>query len=315
MNAPVNVRTPRPASSDIDFRAMVRTIWTKKWLIGAVSFAAAVVAVVVSLLLPDIYRSEALLAPSDPENNSGIAALASQYAGLASLAGINLEAGKTDKTALGLEILQSRRFITEFIEKHDALVPLIAADDWDASTRELKIDADDYDVDSREWVRTVWPPKSTIPSAHEAYEEFMEILEIEQDQATGFVTISIEHYSPVVARNWVAWLIDDLNQSIMQRDVSEAKQAIEFLNDQITSTSLANLQSVFSTLIEEHTRTVMLASVTDEYLLKVIDPPIEPEIKEKPKRALIVVLSAFLALLLATVFVLIFEPMRASDQE
>jgi LPS O-antigen subunit length determinant protein (WzzB/FepE family) len=97
----------------------------------------------------------------------------------------------------------------------------------------------------------------------------------------------------------VDWLVNDLNLSIMRQDVAEAEQAIEYLNSQIEKTSLADLQTVFFSLIEEQTKTVMLANVTDEYLLRTLDPAVVPELKSKPKRSLIVIFSALLGSVLA----------------
>jgi LPS O-antigen subunit length determinant protein (WzzB/FepE family) len=295
---------------EIDLRELFRVLWAGKWLIGGITFTAAVIAVVVALMLPNIYRSEVLLAPNDQDDAGGLSALAAQYGGLASLAGINIGDGSSDKTAIGLEILKSRKFISEYIESHDILVPLIAATGWDSETGKLKIDSDDYDVVSGTWVRDVWPPRKTIPSSLEAYEEFMKILSASQDKESGFVTVSVEHYSPDVAKQWVDWLIDDLNQSTMRRDVADAEQAIEYLNEQIENTSLVDLQNVFFSLIEEQTKTVMLAEVSDEYLLRTLDPAVVPEMKSKPRRALIVIISALLGSLLATAVILVSTSFR-----
>ena len=68
-------------------------------------------------------------------------------------------------------------------------------------------------------------------------------------------------------------------------------EAIKYLNDQIKNTSLAELQNVFFSLIEEQTKTVMLAKVTDEYLLKTLDPAVAPELEAEPERILIVILA------------------------
>jgi len=127
------------------------------------------------------------------------------------------------------------------------------------------------------------------------------------------VRVSVEHYSPTVARQWVDWLVDDLNSEIMRQDVSEAEQAIEYLNKQIANTSLAELQTVFFSLIEEQTKTVMLAKVSSEYLLKTLDPAVAPEEKAKPKRALIAVLGTLLGGFLGIVIVLIRSSMRKED--
>lgn len=293
------------SSDEIDLHEVFRALWAGKWLIGGVTVASAVIAVIVALMLPNVYRAEALLAPNDQEGAGGLSALASQFGGLASLAGISLDSDAGDETLIGLEILQSRQFISEFIQRHDALVPLMAAKGWDADTGELKIDSDDYDSATNTWVRRVRPPKKTIPSLQEAYEEFMDIMSVRQDKNTGLVTIAVEHYSPTVAKQWVDWLIDDLNASIMRQDVAEAEQAIEYLSDQIKNTSVASLQNVFFNLIEEQLKTVMLAEVTDEYLFRTLDPAIAPDMKTKPKRSLIVILSALLGFFLAMAAVLL----------
>ena len=122
----------------------------------------------------------------------------------------------------------------------------------------------------------------------------MDILAVSQDKKSGLVKVSVEYYSPTIAKKWVDWLIDDLNAVIMQQDVAEAEQAIDYLKKQIDNTSLADLQNVFFRLIEEQTKTVMLARVSSAYWLKTLDPAVVPELKAKPKRLLIVILATLL---------------------
>jgi uncharacterized protein involved in exopolysaccharide biosynthesis len=166
-------------------------------------------------------------------------------------------------------------------------------------------------VEAETWVRKVRLPRKVVPSMQEAYEKFTEdVLTIGQNSRTGYVTITVEHYSPYVAKQWVTWLVEDLNETIMQKDVHEAKQAIEYLNEQIKATSLAELRSVFSRLIEEQTKTIMLAAVTDEYLFKTVDPPVAPEEKIRPKRSIIVLLGAFLSGVVALLLVVFLNSRR-----
>ena len=297
---------PAPYDEGIDLRELLRILWAGKWVIGGITFAATVIAVIVALMLPNIYRAEALLAPNQEQAAGGLSALAAQYGGLASLAGINLGGGSSDKTDVGLEILKSRKFVSDFIQRHEILVPLMAAKGWDLETGELRIDSGIYDVSAKKWVRKVRPPRKTIPSLQEAYKEFNEeIFSVSQDKITGFVTLAVEHYSPTIAKQWVDWLVQDINATVMRQEVDEAEQAIEYLNKQIMATSLADLQNVFFRLIEEQTKTVMLANVSKEYLLKTLDPAVAPEKKAKPMRALIVLLSAILSGFLALLVVLI----------
>ncbi len=280
---------------EIDLRALFRVLWAGKWIIVATTVVGAVVAVVVALMMPNIYRSEALLAPNQDQRAGGLPALAAQYGGLASLAGINLASDSSDKTALGLEILKSRRFVSSFIERHDILVPLMAAKGWNPKTGELDIDSQIYDTAAGKWVRQASPPRKAIPSEQESYRKFnTDILTVSQDRNTGFVKIAVEHYSPTVAKQWVDWLVQDINATVMRQDVDEAQQAIEYLEEQIAATPLADLQNVFFRLIEEQTKTVMLARVSPEYIFRTVDPAIAPEIKSRPRRKVIVLLGLLL---------------------
>ena len=290
--------------SEVSIRDILRPLWLRKWLIGGATSTAALVSVIVALLLPDIYRAQALLVPNNQERATGLSALAAQYGGLANLAGINLGSDSANKAALGLEVLRSRKFIAEFIGRHDIMVPLMAAKEWDAETGELKIDPKIYDVTTREWVRDVKPPRTASPSKQEAYETFSTNLSVNQDAQSGLVAIAVDHLSPVVAKQWVDWLVLDINAATMRHDVAQAEQAIEYLNEQIASTSLADLQSVFFSLIEEQTKTVMLANISNEYLFRTIDPAVVPEKRAKPRRKVIVVLSTFLGFMGSAIIVL-----------
>lgn len=300
------IPTPYPTKVDIDFKQLFLTLWSGKWLILAFTFVGSAIGVVVALMLPDIYRSEALLAPNHDQGSGNLSTLAGQYGGLASLAGINLRSPSADKTTLGLETLKSRKFISDFIERHDLLVPLMAADGWRSSSNELTIDQDIYDADSGTWVRSAEPPRMPQPSAQEAYEVFRnDVLRVGQDATTGYVSVAVEHYSPHVARQWVDWLVEDINSEIMRQEVAEAEQAIEYLNQQISATSLADLQNVFFRLIEEQTKTVMLAQVSPEYIFRTIDPAVAAELRATPNRALIAIIGFLLGGLIGTVVVLV----------
>ncbi len=105
MIEPEQPRPSTPYDDEIDLRELFRTLWAGKWLIGGITFATTVIAVIVALMLPNIYRAEALLAPNQDEGVGGLSALAAQYGGLASLACIDLRSGSSDKIALVLDIL------------------------------------------------------------------------------------------------------------------------------------------------------------------------------------------------------------------
>ena len=144
-------------------------------------------------------------------------------------------------------------------------------------------------------MREVGPGFQIKPSPQEAHHEFVkEYLGVSEDKKTGFVTISVKHLSPSVARDWVTLLINGINEAIRARDVQEAEKSIKFLNEQRLKTSLVSLTEVFSDLIEEQTKTMMLASASTEYVFRDNRAPVAPERKSEPQRALICVLGTML---------------------
>ena len=55
----------------------------------------------------------------------------------------------------------------------------------------------------------------------------------------------------------------------------------------------------------EETQKILLAETREEYIFETIDPPVKPEIKTAPKRALIVIISTMLGGLFSLFAVLV----------
>jgi uncharacterized protein involved in exopolysaccharide biosynthesis len=291
---------------EIDLKELWHAIWAGKKLIIAITFVFALSSVFYALSLPNIYKASVVLAPaSDSSGAGGLSRLAGQFGGLASLAGINLGGGNTDKTGIALEVLKSRQFIENFINKHNLLVPLMAVKKWDIVNDKLIYDDEIYNIEEKKWVRDVKFPKTPKPSNWEAFKAFSDILAVSKDKESGMVTLSIDYYSPQIAIEWLTWLVKDINTTMRDKDKTEAQNSIDFLSKKLEQTQLADMQKVFYQLIEEQTKTIMLAEVSDEYVLKTIDPANSPDEKAKPKRALIVVLATMLGGMLSVLIVLV----------
>ncbi|MBA6381041.1 LPS O-antigen length regulator [Colwellia sp. BRX10-1] len=293
------------SDDDIDLAELWRAIWSGKYIIIVISFIFAVSSIAFALSKPDVYKASILLAPASSDSAGGMGALAGQFGGLASLAGISLGGGGTDKTALALEIIKSRAFLETFIIKHELLVPLMASENWDRATDSLVINKELYDSKNKKWLREVSYPKKSVPSSWEAYQQFLSLLAISQDKITSLVTIDIEFYSPDIAKKWLVWLITDVNNFMREQDEKEAQSSIDYLTKQLEKTEVSAMETVFYQLIEEQTKNMMLTKVSAEYVLKTIDPAQVPDTKAKPKRALIAVLGTMLGGILSVLIVLI----------
>ncbi|MEF1327669.1 Wzz/FepE/Etk N-terminal domain-containing protein [Vibrio sp. M260121] len=296
----------QPPHDEIDLGELFKALWKGKWIIIATTFVFAVGAVLYALSLPNIYKADALLAPAESSNGGGLSKMAGQLGGLAALAGVNLGAGESSQTDLAVQVMKSRQFVEAFINKHELLVPLMAAKGWDLANNKLILDEDLYNSKTGEWLREPNGLRGATPTAQEAFEVFSkEVLSVNKDKESGLYTVSVKNYSPYVAQQWVNWLIEDINKVMRERTIAEASQNLSYLNTQLQKTAVADMQSMFYKLIEEQTKNLMLAEVQDEFIFKTVDPAIIPELKDSPKRALICVLSTLLGIMFGGIIVLI----------
>lgn len=309
---------PQPVaidSDEIDLRELFKAIWKGKWIIIATTFVFAVASVAYALSLPNIYKSDALLAPAENSNGGGLSKMAGQLGGLAALAGVNLGGGESSQTDLAVQVIKSRQFVDAFINKHDLLVPLMAAKEWDLANNKLVLNEELYDASTGEWLREPKGLRGTTPTAQEAFEVFTkEVLSVNQDKDSGLYTVAVKHYSPYIAQQWVHWLVQDINKVMRERTIAETSQNLDYLNAQLQKTAVADMQSTFYKLIEEQTKSLMLAEVQEEFVFKTVDPAVVPELKNGPRRALICVLGTLLGGILGVMIVLVKFTFRKSEE-
>ncbi|PQJ44926.1 LPS O-antigen length regulator [Vibrio campbellii] len=301
--------------NEIDLSEVLSAIWRGKWIVVITTILFAILSVLYAINKPNIYRADVLLAPADSSGGNAISKMAGQLGGLASIAGVNLGGAEANQTELAVQVLQSRLFIDKFITNHDLLVPIMASTGWNMATNELLIDESVFDSSENAWVREPQGLRGKEPSSQEAYEVFMEEnLSLHQDKDTGFYRLSIMHYSPFLAQAWANLLVTELNDEMRLRAISDANKNLKYLKEQLQNTSVSEMQSTFYSLIEEQTKSLMLAKTQDEFSFKVIDPAVAPEIKAQPKRALICILGTLLGTILGITIVLIMFAYKKNEK-
>lgn len=284
-----------PNSDELSLRELVLVLWGKKLFILGSVILSAIVAVVYVKSLPNIYRSDALLSPVVAKSGLNVSG---QLGGLAALAGVDIGKGAgSSNVDLALQIIKSRAFVKKFIEQHSLSVPLMASVDWDKNSNELIIDNEIYHEINKEW-------SEKPPTEQEMYKAFVSLLLIKTDKVDGVITISFDHYSPGFAQQVVSSLIKDINDEMRNRDINDAQLSVSFLNDKLNETTVSDLRTMLFSLIQEQTKTIMLASVKKEYTLSVIDPAVVPELKVAPKRAIIVLAIILLVFMISCFYVL-----------
>ena len=295
------------ADHEIDLIEIFNILWARKILIIFLTLISCVLSVLYALSLPNIYQSSATIAAQEQIGGGG--STTGVLAGVASMAGVDLSAD-ADKVQHGMKIMTSYSFIEDFIDKHGLLVPLMAANGWDREKNQLIINSKIYNSESGQWVRKPSPTQNPQPSLQEAHREFLEILDVKKDKRTGLIEVSIEFFSPHLAKEWVSLMIEDVNSLMRDKDVMQAQKSIEYLSSEIGNTTYAEVKTALSDLIQSQTRTIMVARSTPEYVFQTLDPAYASEYKLKPKRAILCIIGAIVGFLLSLASALIVNKFR-----
>ncbi len=307
MNGQTDTRLPEGHGDGISLRELLSVLWGGRLLIVATTGVMVVLALIYALNTPNEYTAQATFAPVSGEDGGSLSSLAGQFGGLASLAGINLGAGSSQKSDIALLTLKSRAFVTRFIREHKLEPMLMAGIGWDHQRQEWLFDDSRYLSETGEWlVQKRWfgKPRAPEPTDWDLYDRFSELMTVSQNKDNGVVTLSIKSYSPLAAKQWVDTMMADLNAHMRRRDVSEAEARIRFLEEKLEQTNIAEMQQVFYQLIEGETRTVMMANAQAEYVFRSIDPAVVPQEKSEPKRGLLLVLAFLLGSILSAMTVI-----------
>jgi len=288
---------------EIDLRELFSVLWAGKKVIVAITGLFAVAAVVYALSIANEYKASIVIAPAQQEGG-GLSGALGQLGGLASLAGVSLGGGGGSEAAVAQEIMQSWGFVEQFIVNNELEVEVFAAEGWNKTSNVLTIDSDLYDKDSNKWLIDE-DGQLRAPTSWELYEAFSKRLSVSEDKKSGLTSVSIEYFSPIVAKNWVDLYVAAINEHMRQRKLSQVNSNIEYLQAQIEKTSIAEMREVFYQIIEEQVKNKMLAEASPEYAFVTVSPSMVPEEKSKPKRALMCILGTLLGGLLSVLYVLV----------
>jgi len=285
---------------DIDLIEIFKVIISGKLTIFSFTLLFAFFSIVYSLSLDDMYKSQTLQSFNEESNNS---VLPSNLGNIASFAGINMPSQGENKSALVIETIKSREFFQHLISFEEVLPSIMIVESFDSTTGDLIFDETIYDSKNNKWIEnsTFLQNKPTYLEAHKTY---LELLNLNLDDKTGFLTISVEHLSPFFAKDFLELIINEVNALIRQRDLEESSEALLYLQTELTRTNLKELKDSINKLAQAQLERQMLAKVKKEYIIKSIDPPFVPELKSGPQRALICIFGTILGAMLGIFIVL-----------
>jgi LPS O-antigen subunit length determinant protein (WzzB/FepE family) len=290
-------------NEDVDLNKVLSLCWNQKILILSITLFISICSIIYALSLPDIYTSKVVLAPASQENS-----LSSRLGGLSalgSMAGLSLPSDSSSKSQEAIQRIQSFEFFSTYFLPNIKLENIMSVKKWIPEKNLLVYDEDEFDINSNNWVRDITYPKQIKPSPQEAFKTYEEIISVYEDKKTSFVTISIDHKSPIIAKEWLDIIIYQINESMRKIDAEIAQNSVNYLNEVSKSTNFKSLKEAIVKLLEDQMQTIMLTASSEAYVFKVIDSPIVSEERSKPKRVLMVILATILGCFfsLAVIFI------------
>ena len=290
---------------DISLIDLYKILWKKKIYILLTSFSVAFACLFYANSLEDIYRSETLLAPS---SDSDSAPSMGMLSGVASIAGINIPSSSSANNVLiSIERLKSLDFFEMVVDKHSLYFELEAVNGWNSANNTLIVNTDIYDNKKNQWISDDEFAINGRPSIQKIHANFLENFSVYYDNKNGFVSLSVDHFSPHVAKKILEIFIKEINETTRKEDISTAQQIISYLEEENLNTRNIDLKLGINSLIQSQIKKIAIANSSPQYVLKVISPPYAPESKFSPSRLLIVLIGFFLGSIFSSMFFIFYR--------
>jgi uncharacterized protein involved in exopolysaccharide biosynthesis len=246
-----------------------------KWLIFGIVFVTGLSAVIITLMMPNIYRSEATIIPRQQEKSatsSAISALGA-FSGMAGeFVGLG-GGGDIDKFEV---VLESRELARRVMEKYE-LMPELFEEHWDPIKKQWK--------------------ENLAPTMQDAYRAIVGMLTVSRNRKTEVLTVKFDNEDPRFAKIMADNYLTELSESLREETLKDAAENKRFLQEQLEQTSDPLLKVKISELLAKEIEKETFARAQKYYGFIVLDPPIapDPNKKVKPKRSLICILSVTIA--------------------
>ncbi len=273
-----------------------------KVMIFSVVVLAGIAAVVISLRMPNVYRTEATIAPTTQEKGGGaLSALGGFGAMIASEVGI----GATGSLEQFDVVLKSRGLTNTIIREHN-LLPIIFDKSWDAKTGDWKVGEPSSLQKASAAILGMFsttPDKkkdvSKSPTLQDAYNAIQAMLSLKPDKKQNVMRLSFESTDPKMAQTILNYYIVGLSEFLRRQTLEDAAAQQVHLSQQLAKTTDPLLKNMLYELIAKQIEKETLAKIQRYYSFIVIDPAFVPERKFKPKRAQICMISIVVAFFIA----------------
>lgn len=317
----INCQRDFDQDDEINLLELWQVIWKRRKFIAYFAGIVVVLTVIVSLLMTNIYESKATIMTVESKSATGgsgmAAALAAMGGGLASMIGTPDSASAAEISTL----LKSNILRSKIIQEYN-LLPILFSDQWDEEKKRWKEPSflDEIISLASKLIKAIKPEdkkaikkEEGVPDVYDGLRELEDIVNIEEVKAKGLIgkdntiVVAAQFEDPEIAASLVNYFLAALNDHMSKEAKRVAALNKKYLEEQLPLNSDPLIKQKIYAMIAQQVETAMMAEVKENFSFKVIDPPMVPDKKLKPKRAQMVVLSFVVALFLAVFIVFLLE--------
>ena len=279
------------APVDVDeIKILLKTIlllWKKKYWILLGTLLCSGLGVIYALLAEPMYTSKAIIAPNEADKSGGL--MSQIGGGLGGIMAASLGIGGTSLDRLAI-IAKSGDVAESLIVKNNLLPRLFHKK---------------YNFKEDRWAVT---DSQEIPSVKHGILELTDnVLTISADLKKNVITMKIETYDSTFSQQLVKLYIDAIDRKLKNDVIEESLEKQRYLNKQLLNTAdpwmVQKIQNLIG--IEVEKTAMVVGSAID-----VLDSPLVPLYKSKPKRSLIVASVLVAGFIMSSVLVLVFANVR-----
>ncbi|MFN3488731.1 MAG: GNVR domain-containing protein [Emticicia sp.] len=325
----------------IDFSAFFKIIWKEKIAIVVVTLLFVIGGIAYALLAREEFVSTGKILPEYQSKAGGLG----QFAGLASLAGVDLSSAAVAgsdaiRPDLYPDVLKSTPFFLELLKikvRNKENKEMTFSQFYDAFVLDNKIEGKDTKIKfptSNQYIAVSYQTEKNLKDLRERISAVI-------DKKTGLITVTVKLPDPVVATIITDYGMNFLTNYITNYRTEKAKRDLNFLAERLDAAkgkyytnqskkaqysdqnqlSMMKLQaadlqrerieseyklsSSFYNSLLQKYEEAKLKVQQETPVLKVLEPPVVPNKRSEPKRLIVVIFSIFLGGIFGIIFSLI----------
>jgi uncharacterized protein involved in exopolysaccharide biosynthesis len=296
----------RIEEDEIDLRELFSTVWRGKLFIALFTTFVTTAVLLHLISTPNSYSSSVVLSPSEESSSRSLGGLSA----LAGFAGVDLSSGNSiDVGTLFNEIFKDFAFTSGVIKRYkldESLQNLYRSHIYPFSQKESLL----YDFSSP------FQELSESDKEYRVYKDIVDMLSISSDKKSGLITLSATTTDREFSKRLVDIFLVELVERLREVEMRDIEKKLKFYEEKLVSSSSVELKQLIGKTISGLLQKQVLAEANELYRVSLVVDSRVAHLKEKvkPKRGLILAVTAVTSIIIS-IFILFFREFLRGSRE